>query len=110
MINARDLPLGQASAGLPNLNIAIVGWFQPLTFKLVCKAQIDGYTQEIENVVSTRGVRQPLKPYDLQIKPEGATPTVWTKGDRSPQPEATQSLIAHTARAHAPLRPIRTPT
>lgn len=75
--NAKNIPLGQTSAGLPNVNAAITGWFQPMTFERVCKTQVDGYTQEINTVIHTRGCRQPLSPYDLSIKQEGERSWNW---------------------------------
>jgi len=75
--NAKDTPLAQQTAGLPNVSAAMTGWFQPMEFIQICKQKIDGYVQEISTKVKTRGVRQPFTARQLEIKPEGQRSWRW---------------------------------
>ncbi len=75
--NAKDIPLGQQMNQLPNVNVAMRGWFQPMQIGKVCKQQIDGMTEEIVNYVTAQGVRQPFTAQQLMIKPEGQRAWIW---------------------------------
>jgi len=75
--NGKDIKLGIASASLPNVSGAMINWFRPMTFGIICKTQIDGFTQEIVTNYCTKGVRQPFTAEQLAIKPEGERSWKW---------------------------------
>ncbi len=56
--NGKDLAFGQASAGLPDVSVAIMNLFQPVIVGIIKPTQVDGYTQTIiSKRIQTRGVR-----------------------------------------------------
>lgn len=58
IVNGRDLPFGQALAGLPDVSGAVIQFFQPVTVGIIKATQVNGRTQTIvENYIDTRGVR-----------------------------------------------------
>lgn len=58
IINGKDLPFGQSSAGVPDVSEAIRSLFQPVQVGIIKATQIKGYTQTfVESYISTQGVR-----------------------------------------------------
>lgn len=62
---------------LPNLSSAVKAYMQPLTLVKITKAIIDYEEQEVETVIKTRGVRQPLPPQELEILQRGQRAWKW---------------------------------
>lgn len=56
---------------LPDVSAAVQMFFQPIKINVVCKVQVDGYTQETTRCITTQGVRQAFTADQLAIKPEG---------------------------------------
>jgi hypothetical protein len=62
---------------LPYVGMALTNWFQPMTFKVLVKTIVDFVLVETETVVETQGVRQPMSPQELRLKPEGQRALNW---------------------------------
>ena len=80
--NGKDLPLGLASSGLPDVSGAVDMLLQPVSIGVVQKRQVDGYTQEVTTYFDTKACRQPFSPRKLEVLPEGERSwrweTLWT--------------------------------
>ena len=60
--NGRDLDMGQASAGLPDVSQAIMQMFQPCTVGIIKSTLVNGRIQTVvQKYVDTQGVRVPRK-------------------------------------------------
>jgi hypothetical protein len=77
IFNAKDRPIDVATGSLPNVNAAMNGWYQPMTFGIVTKT-VEGF-QAVETMVpfTFRGVIQPLAPRQIAYKPEGQRAWTW---------------------------------
>jgi hypothetical protein len=75
--NASSVPLSAAATGLPFVGGAMQGWFQPITAGIVTKTTVDFETVETVAEIAFRGVRQPLSPRELMLKPEGERAWRW---------------------------------
>lgn len=75
--NGKDVPLNVRTGTFPDVSGALTDWFQPMTFTLVTKAVTAFQAVETGVSVSFRGVLQPLKSRDLQLKPEGQRSWTW---------------------------------
>ena len=64
---------------MPNMGMAVAAWMQPLSFVLVGKEIVDHVETETFVTKRTFGVRAPLKPQELAIKPEGQRAWHWEK-------------------------------
>lgn len=64
-------------SALPNMASAVSAWMQSLSFSLVTKTIVDFVETETLITVLTKGVRVPLKPQELLIKPEGQRSWRW---------------------------------
>jgi hypothetical protein len=73
---SKPLSLGGAGA-LPFVGDAMQGWWQPMTFELIGKTILDHAVIETKTRINFRGVRQPLSPQQLAIKPEGQRAWKW---------------------------------
>ena len=62
---------------LPNLSNAVKAYMQPLTLVKITKGLVDYVETEIETVIKTRGVRQPLPPQELEILQRGQRAWKW---------------------------------
>jgi len=62
---------------LPQMGQAVAAWMQPLEFTLVGKEIVDHLV--VETYISKRsfGVRAPLRPQELALKPEGQRAWRW---------------------------------
>lgn len=75
IVNAKNNKI--SSSGLPNMSNTIIGWFQPITFGVVTRGTLDYDDTESISIVTTRGVVQPYKPTDLEIKEAGTRSWGW---------------------------------
>lgn len=64
---------------LPNVSGALLDWFQNMTFTRVTKIVKDFVLQEVQTNVCASGVRQPLSPQEVRMKPEGERTWKWEK-------------------------------
>ena len=56
--NGKDKPIGQASAGLPNVSDAVMSFLQPVRVGIIKASQIKGYTQTVvTKFIFTQGAR-----------------------------------------------------
>lgn len=75
--NGKNTPLNTNSGTVPNVNGAMLQWFQPMVFTVVTKIVVGGEVVETGTPVNFRGVIQPLSNRDLLIKPEGERAWTW---------------------------------
>lgn len=77
IINAADTLLTASPGTLPNVSGALLDWLQPMTFKVITKTVQRGDIIETATVYAGMGVRQPMKPQMLRMKPEGQRKWKW---------------------------------
>ena len=65
------------NGGLPQLNRQVESWGVPITLTKITQKIVDGDKVETKQDITFRGVVQPLKPEDLQFKPEGLRSFEW---------------------------------
>lgn len=75
--NAADVLLSQNPGTLPDPSGALLDWFQYMAFTLIRKRVVDYSVVEDKTEISTMGVRQPMKPQQLMMKPEGQRKWRW---------------------------------
>ena len=75
--NAKDLSLDESLTQLPNMRDAILEWLRPITFSLVTKSITNFKVTETVTTINTQGVRQPMSPQQLELKPEGQRAWKW---------------------------------
>lgn len=75
--NACDTLLSQNPGSLPNVQGAMANWFQPLKFAKIIKEVVNFQVVETQVITNFMGVRQPMKPKDLEIMPEGQRAWSW---------------------------------
>lgn len=64
-------PLDLSRNGLPDVGNAMEGIFYPITAVTVQKQEIGGFVKEICLTVKTKGVVQPMRAQEVEIKYEG---------------------------------------
>lgn len=69
--NGRDTLLTDNSGTLPNMETAILDYFQPMTFTTIVKTITAYSVVETPTNVDFKGVWQPLTPEQLMIRPWG---------------------------------------
>lgn len=58
IVNAKDTPLNQSTSRLPNVGLAVIQYFQPVTVGIINSTQVKGRTQTlVGKYISTQGVR-----------------------------------------------------
>lgn len=62
---------------LPNLSNPVKAYMQKLTLVKITKEVVDFEEKEVETVINTRGVRQPLPPQQLEIMTRGQRAWKW---------------------------------
>lgn len=72
--NAKDR---DNTSSLPDVSVALHNWMQLMTFNIICKKIIDGYTQEIKSEITTHAVRQPMSPQMIALQPAGSRSWKW---------------------------------
>lgn len=77
IIPANTRSLDENFAGLPQMAVALKGWMQPLIFNVVTKSIVDFEIIEVLTPTPFNGVRQPLNPTTLALKPEGQRGWKW---------------------------------
>lgn len=82
--NASNRTLNQNTGSVPDMGGALLSWFQPMTFGVITKTNVD--FQVLETVTNTdfRGVWQQLSPRLLQMKPEGQRSWNWFQVHSTP--------------------------
>jgi hypothetical protein len=75
--NGADTPLNQRSGSLPDVGVALMDWFQPMTFTTLVKTTVGFQAVETPTAVTFRGVIQPLQGRRLELKPEGQRAWTW---------------------------------
>lgn len=77
LVNAKDTLLTDNPGTLPNMQQTLLNWFQVVTFTLISKSIVDHLLVESETPSSFLGVRQPMKPQMVAMKPEGQRSWKW---------------------------------
>jgi thiazole synthase ThiGH ThiG subunit len=62
---------------LPNLSNPVRAYMQRLTLVKISKEIVDYEEKEVQTVINTRGVRQPLDPQELEILQRGQRAWKW---------------------------------
>ncbi len=75
--NAANFDLSDSPGTLPNMTSALLDYFQKMTFSKITKTTVNFQLVEKAQVYYTKGVRQPLKPQAILMKPEGQRKWVW---------------------------------
>lgn len=75
--NGKNTPLNTNSGTVPNLNDALLDWFQQMTFGIVEKTVENFQVIETQTQVAFMGVIQPFTERQLLIKPEGERARSW---------------------------------
>ena len=68
--DAKDIPMNQRAGDVPQMGEAMTGWFRPMTFGVVTKADSNGFVKETKTVVDFLGVIVPTS-QSLRMKAEG---------------------------------------
>lgn len=69
--------LSEIFGGLPDVSIALNGWEIPIHANFITQENIDGTITNVSKIKRLKGVVQPLRPQDLEIKPEGQRAWAW---------------------------------
>lgn len=75
--NGFSTNLDQNPGTLPNVADVMLDWFQGMTFELVVKAVVNSILTETTTPLAFRGVIQPFKPQNLEIKSVGERDWSW---------------------------------
>lgn len=75
--NAKDTPLNAKAGTVPQMEGALRGWYQPMTFIPIGKFLDSGFVQEQGTPINFRGVLTPYKPTQLEIKKQGQRKWKW---------------------------------
>lgn len=75
--NASDTPLSQSYGNLPNVEGAMLSWFQNMIFIVMAKTIVNFQAVFTPTQVNFQGVWQPFTSRDLMIKPEGQRHWSW---------------------------------
>lgn len=75
--DAKNTSLFANSGTLPNVQDAMANWFQLLSFYKVQKKVVNFLVEETLEEYTFQGVKQPLSPQKLSLKPEGQRAWIW---------------------------------
>jgi hypothetical protein len=82
--NGNAIPLNANSGTLPNLDSALLDYFQPMTFTKISKLVNGFQVIETPTDITFQGVWQPLTPKEVSYKPEGQRAWSWYKVHADP--------------------------
>lgn len=77
LLNARNIPLNQASSNLPDVSATVRSFLYPMTFEKLQNTLVNGYAQNVIIKTCTLGCIQPFTPQMLKVKPEGERNWKW---------------------------------
>ena len=66
-----------AKSGMPQMDTTLYGWEVPLTLVKVVQSVVDGDLVTTETQINFKGVWQPLRDEQLELKPEGQRSWEW---------------------------------
>lgn len=75
--NAKDVSLDSNPGTLPNVQAAMLNWFQKVTFILIEKSVVNSQLVEVETPIIFQGVVESISGQDLLMKPEGQRQWNW---------------------------------
>ena len=76
--DAKDTPLNKVTGTLPNMSETLFDWFQEMAFSKITKEIVNFKVVETKVSFSTRGVKQPMSPQSLEMKPDGQRAWIWS--------------------------------
>ena len=68
---------GLIKSGMPQMDSTLTGWEVPLTLVKLTQSIVDGDLITSETQITFKGVWQPLRSEELQLKPEGQRSWEW---------------------------------
>ena len=77
IFSASSIPLSNGQGNLPNVQGAMLEWFQTLSFVQIVKSIVNFQVVETETTTVFQGVRQPFTAQQLLMKPEGQRLWKW---------------------------------
>lgn len=77
LIRAKDRPLADLSANLPDLSQAVMAFLYPMVFEIIQTTLVDGYAQKVPVKTYTQGAIEPFTAQMLKVKPEGERNWSW---------------------------------
>lgn len=77
IIDGKDTPLNKNPNTLPNMSETLFSWFQEMTFSKLEKTVVNFQNVEVKTSFTTKGVKQPMAPEAIQMKPEGQRSWKW---------------------------------
>ena len=75
--NGKDTPLNQNPGTLPDMGVALLGWFSLVTFVIVTTVVSAFQADETTETVQFQGVVQPFTARQLMLRPEGERAWTW---------------------------------
>lgn len=75
--NGKDISLSANPGTLPNVQDAMLDWFQSLTFTSIVKTVVNFNLVETRTSTTFQGVKQPFTAQQLVLKPEGQRNWKW---------------------------------
>jgi hypothetical protein len=72
-----NVPLNARAGSIPQMQGALQGWYQPMTFIQIGKFLDTGFVSEIGTPTNFRGVMMPYKPRQLDLKRQGQRQWKW---------------------------------
>lgn len=75
--NGCNTPLNARQGSVPQMQGAMQGWYQPMTFVSIGKFLDTGFLYEVGQPTNFRGVMIPYKPRELDIKRQGQRRWKW---------------------------------
>lgn len=75
--NASAFPITTVMGTTPDVSGALQDYYQTMTFEVITKTVQGFQVVETTTPVTFRGVLQPLKPRELELKPEGERAWTW---------------------------------
>lgn len=82
--NGCNVPLNVDTGTVPDVGGAMLDWFQPMSFGVVTTTVVAGRAKQVVVDTTFRGVVQPLRTRDLQLKPEGQRAWTWLEVHAQP--------------------------
>lgn len=74
----KDIKIGCINTALPNMSNTLNGWEVPVIADYVYQERnVDGEITDLSKEMRIKGVLQPLKAEEVQLKPEGQRSWVW---------------------------------
>lgn len=84
-MSGKNIKISELSWGLPNVQSALVGWEVPIVADYIKQDYVNDEIVNITEKKKIRGVLQPLKATEINLKPEGQRAWAWYQLHVNPQ-------------------------